>query len=128
MRANNKTTTFILLMGLIVLGVFTTVLALNLLPNNESGSYYGKEGKQIQAKIESIEINNGVLEITTSGLAKEYCVKSTKTYPDGNNICWKEIIENKAFYSVYKDTKYYVWIKDTNNIISEPKTINYEGL
>ena len=128
MKANNKTTTFILLTGLLILGVFTTVLAFNLLPNNESNSYYGKYGKQIEAKIETLTVNDGVLEITTSGYAKEYCVKSTKSVPEDTNICWKEIIENKASISIYRDTKYYVWIKDTNDIISEPKTVNYEGM
>lgn len=121
---NNKMTTFIIVTGILVLTVFTVVLGMNLMPNNESNSYYVKVGEEMSAKIEALDIKNNKLNITTSGDAIEYCVKSTKSTPDSNNICWKKINNNTASIAVYKNKKYYIWIKDTNNKISSPMSIN----
>jgi hypothetical protein len=121
---NNKMTTFIIVTGILVLSVFTVVLGMNLMPNNESDSYYVKVGEEMSAKIEALDIKNNKLNITTSGDAIEYCVKSTKSTPEANNICWKKINNNTASIAVYKDKKYYIWIKDTNNKISSPMSIN----
>ena len=122
---NNNSTSFIVFSGVIVLCVFTVVAAINLLPrNNESNSYYVKVGDEMSAKIEALDIKNNKLNITTSGDATEYCVKSTKSTPDSNNICWKKIENNTASISIYQYKKYYIWIKDTNNKISSPMSIN----
>lgn len=122
---NNNSTSFIVFAGVIVLCVFTVVAAINLLPrNNESNSYYVKVGDEMSAKIEALDIKNNKLIITTSGDATEYCVKSTKSTPDSNNICWKKIENNTASISIYQYKKYYIWIKDTNNKISSPMSIN----
>lgn len=122
---NNNSTSFIVFAGVIVLCVFTVVAAINLLPrNNESNSYYVKVGDEMSAKIEALDIKNNKLNITTSGDAIEYCVKSTKSTPDSNNICWKKIENNTASISIYQYKKYYIWIKDTNNKISSPMSIN----
>lgn len=122
---NNNSTSFIVFAGVIVLCVFTVVAAINLLPrNNESNSYYVKVGDEMSAKIEALDIKNNKLNITTSGDATEYCVKSTKSTPDSNNICWKKIENNTASISIYQYKKYYIWIKDKNNKISSPMSIN----
>jgi hypothetical protein len=122
---NNNSTSFIVFAGVIVLCVFTVVATINLLPrNNESNSYYVKVGDEMSAKIEALDIKNSKLIITTSGDATEYCVKSTKSTPDSNNICWKKIENNTASISIYQYKKYYIWIKDTNNKISSPMSIN----
>lgn len=122
---NNNSTSFIVFAGVIVLCVFTVVAAINLLPrNNESNSYYVKVGDEMSAKIEALDIKNNKLNITTSGDATEYCVKSTKSTPDSNNICWKKIENNTASISIYQYKKYYICIKDTNNKISSPMSIN----
>lgn len=122
---NNNSTSFIVFAGVIVLCVFTVVAAINLLPrNNESNSYYVKVGDEMSAKIEALDIKNNKLNITTSGDATEYCVKSTKSTPDSNNICWKKIANNTASISIYQYKKYYIWIKDTNNKVSSPMSIN----
>ena len=116
MKKNNSTS-FIVFAGIFVLCVFAFVAAYNLLPNNrESNSYY--------AKVEALDIKGGTLNITTSGDAVEYCVKSTKSTPELNNICWKKIENNTASLSIYRYKKYYVWIKDTNGSISSPMSIN----
>lgn len=122
---NNNSTSFIVFAGVIVLCVFTVVATINLLPrNNESNSYYVKVGDEMSAKIEALDIENNKLIITTSGDATEYCVKSTKSTPDNNNICWKKIANNTASISIYQYKKYYIWIKDTNNKVSSPMSIN----
>ena len=122
---NNNSTSFIVFAGVIVLCIFTVVATINLLPrNNESNSYYVKVGDEMSAKIEALDIKNNKLNITTSGDATEYCVKSTKSTPDSNNICWKKIENNTASISIYQYKKYYIWIKDTNNKISSPMSIN----
>ena len=78
----------------------------------------------MSAKVEALDIDNNKLNITTSGDAVEYCVKSTRTTPESNNICWKKIENNTASISIYKYKKYYVWIKDTSGNISSPMSIN----
>ena len=80
---NNDSLTFIIVSSIFVLSVFVFVAAYNILPNNkEDNSYYVKVGDDMSAKIESVEINDGKLFITTSGDPIEYCVKSTKSRPD----------------------------------------------
>lgn len=123
-KNNNNMTSFIIVAGVIVLVVFATVLAINLLPNYESNSYYVKVEDEMSAKVEALDIDNNKLNITTSGDAVEYCVKSTRTTPESNNICWKKIENNTASISIYKYKKYYVWIKDTSGNISSPMSIN----
>lgn len=124
MKSNNSTS-FIVLAGILVLCVFTVVAVINLLPrNNQSNSYYVKVGEEMSAKVEALDIEDNKLNITTSGDALEYCVKSTKSTPEGNHICWKKIENNTASISVYHNKKYYVWIKDTNENISSPLSIN----
>ena len=127
MKKNNSTS-FIVFAGIFALCVFTFVAAYNLLPNNrESNSYYVKVGDEMSAKVEALDIKGGTLNITTSGDAVEYCVKSTKSTPELNNICWKKIENNTASLSIYRYKKYYVWIKDTNGSISSPMSINTKG-
>lgn len=122
---NNNSTTFIVLVGIFVLCVFTVAAVYNLIPSNkESNSYYVKVGDEMSAKVEAFDIKNNTLTITTSGDALEYCVKSTKSTPESSNLCWKKIENNIAVISIYKNKKYYIWIKDTNNNISSPMNIN----
>lgn len=122
---NNNSKSFIIFTGTFILCVFTIIITINLLPkNNESNSYYVKVDEEMSAKIETINIKNNKLTITTSGDAVEYCVKSTKTIPDEKNLCWKKIENNIASISIFKYKKYYIWIKDTNSKISSPISIN----
>lgn len=125
---NNNSTSFIILAGVIILCVFTLVAINSLLPrNNESNSYYVKVSDEMTAKIETLNVKKNKLFITTSGNATEYCVKSTKSTPNNNNICWKKIENNSASSSIYQYKKYYIWIKDSDNKISSPMSINTEN-
>ena len=123
-KNNNNMTSFIIVTGILVVVVFTGVLAVNLLQNYESNSYYVKVEDEMGAKIEALDIKGSKLNITTSGDAYEYCVKSTRSTPESGNICWKKITDNTASISIYKHKKYYVWIKDTNGNVSSPMSIN----
>ena len=123
MKKNNMST-FIIVSGIFVLIIFIIILVINFLSNYESNSYYVKVGDEMSAKIESLYIKDNKLNITTSGDAVEYCVKSTKSTPDSSNICWKSISDNTATISIYKYKKYYVWIKDYSGNISSPMNIN----
>ena len=78
----------------------------------------------MSAKIEALDVKSNKLTITTSGDTIEYCVKSTRSTPESQNICWKKIDNNTASISIYKYKKYYVWIKDTSGNISSPMSIN----
>ncbi len=125
MKKNNKeATTFIILAGIVILCVFAVVVAINIIPNNESDSYYVKVEDEMAAKIESLEIKDNKLKITMSGDAVSYCVKSTRSTPSENAICWKDVENNMATISIYQYKKYYVWVKDTNGNISIPMSIN----
>jgi len=123
MKSNNATS-FIVVAGVIVLVVFIGVLALNLLPNYESNSYYVKVDEEMSAKIESINIDKGKLIITTSGDPIEYCVKSTRTTPAENALCWNKVENNTASISVFEHKKYYIWIKDEAGNISNYLSVN----
>ena len=122
---NNKHTTFIIIAGALVLGVFIYVVAYNMIPKNrQSNSYYVKVGETMSAKIDAIKIEGNTLTISTLGDAKEYCVKTTKTTPGNNNLCWKAIENNTANIQIYNYKKYYIWIKDTSDNISSPMSID----
>ena len=123
-NTNNNLTTFIIVAGVIVLIVFTVVITINILPSNESDSYYVKVDEDMSAKIESIDISDGKLTIKTSGEAKEYCAKSTRTAPTKNAICWHKINDNEATISIFEHKKYYVWIKDNEGNISNYVSVN----
>lgn len=120
----NNTTSFIIIGGIIILIIFAIVIAINLLPSHESNSYYVKVGDEMSAKIESVNIDNGKLLITTSGDPIEYCVKSTRTKPASNSICWNKVTNNNASISIFQGKKYYVWIKDNTNNISNYLIVN----
>lgn len=124
MKENNELT-FILTAGILVLVVFTAVIIYNLMPQNaESNSYYVKVNEEMSAKIEALEIKNSVLNIVTSGDALKYCVKSTRSTPTNNSICWKNISNNESSISIYEYKKYYIWIMDEKGQISSPMSIN----
>jgi len=122
---NNNITSFIVFSGLFVLCVFTVVIVYNLLPDNkESNSYYVKVDEELREKIQSVYVENDNLNIKTYDGIVEFCVKSTKTLPEPNSLCWKKIENNSGSSSIYQHKKYYLWIKDVNGKISNSTSIN----
>ena len=120
---NNNRTSFIVISGITILCIFTSISILNIFSNSkESNSYYMKTEDKITAKIENLSKEGGKLIITTTDDATDYCIKSTKTTPESNSLCWKKIINNTAQTSIYEYKKYYIWLKDINGNISTPVT------
>lgn len=124
---NNKTTAFITGGGILILGVFSMICAINLVPNGiSSDSYYAKVDEDMISTIEKINVENGNLIIQTSGKAESICAKTTKSNPSKNAICWKEVSNNSFSISVFENKTYYVWLKDASGNISSPKEV-YTG-
>lgn len=121
---NNSSNVFIVIAGFFIVFVFGVVLKNNLDPNYESNSYYVKTEEMANAKIETISLNDDKLFINTSGDASSVCIKTTKSKPDLNNICWKNVENGGVEVSVYKNKTYYIWVKDSKGLLSQPKSIN----
>lgn len=122
----NNNSTFIVAGGILILSVFSFVIAKNILPDNNDNQYYAKPNENMTAKIDKIEKENNKIIITTVGDPTAYCLKTTKSIPSINSLCWNKIENNKAELSYFEYKKYYVWIKDKDSRISERVVINKE--
>jgi len=123
MKKYNQTSA-IIIMGIIILCVFSGVVAFNLIPNNlTSDSYYAKVDERVNAKIEALEMVEHKLELVTSGDIDSYCIKTTRSNPNANALCWTNTEAGTTVISVLAGKKYYLWIKDTDGNISSPRTI-----
>ena len=117
-----NTTTAILVLGTLILCIFSCVVAVNILPDNvHSESYFSKIDSEMLTKIDKIEMKNGKLEIYTIGNNASICVKTTKSIPKHNSLCWINAKENIVTTSVYQNKNYYIWIKDEKGNISSRK-------
>ena len=116
------------IIGTLIVVIFFFVLALNILPNTSTlsnNSVIPSDStenniidKGNNAKIISLNIENDKLKIVFDNEVSEYCIKTTKTKPTMNNICFKKIQNNTVYTSIYKYKKYYIWTKDYNGNIS----------
>lgn len=116
----NKGYSFIILSGLFILSVFSSVVAVNLLPDkNESNSYYSKEEENIAVKVEYARRRKDKIIIKGSSNATMYCIKTTKGTPSIKSICWNSLDNNNmAETPIFELKKYYVWVKDNGDNIS----------
>lgn len=121
MKSNLKTS-IIIVIAIFILTVFTSVISINLLPNNESESYYGKGDNKTNARIENLNIENNILTIKTIN-SIEFCVKTTRTTPTKDALCWNKIENNQVTVSSFEHKQYYVWIKDKEERISSRFTV-----
>ena len=122
----NNNSTFIVLGGILVLSVFSFIVAKNILPDSDNNQYYAKPNENMIAKIESITKENNKLIITTAWDSTEYCLKTTKSVPSIDSLCWNKIENNKVESNYFTYKKYYLWIKDRDNRISGRTTIEKE--
>ena len=114
----------LIIMGAIIVCVFAIVLFYNVLPNVLSSDlYHARLDEKLNAKIETLELVEYKVELVTSGDIDSYCIKTTKSDPDINAMCWTEVEEEKTVISILAGKKYYLWIKDTEENISSPRTI-----
>lgn len=123
MKNNNS---FIVIGGIFILCIFSAVVAKNLLPDNNNNQYYAKPNENMTAKVEEITKENNKLIIKLSGNTKEYCLKTTKTTPSNTSLCWNKIDNNIIEVSYLEYKKYYLWIKDKEDKISERIVVNKE--
>lgn len=114
----NNTNAFIIVASLFVLAVFTSTIAKNLLPSSSNNQYYAKPNEEMTAQIDTVSKENGKIIIKTKGNPIEYCLKTTKSTPSNNSICWNKIENNKATSSFFEYKKYYIWIKDEEGRVS----------
>lgn len=123
----NNTISFIIVASVAILIVFTGVIYVNLLPNKESDSYYVKIHEELTNKIKSFDITNNILSIKTIGDNLEYCVKTTKTTPKENNVCWVKIEDGEGHMNILAHRTYYIFIKDEGGNISSYLTVNSDN-
>jgi len=121
MKKDNSIIIFALF-GTLILSVFSATVYKNLYPKSSpqtenSGVHKIKVLDEETAYIENIEISENKITIKTLGPAEEFCIKTTKSTPSLNNLCWKKIEDNTGSISIYQNKKYYIWIKDSNNKI-----------
>lgn len=119
----DKMSVFIIVSGLFIVLVFFIVLKNNINTKYESDSFYAKDVNTTNAKILSCSVKNGRLLVTTTNEAYQICIKTTKSVPLENHICWKDL-ENTSFsQSVYNNKQYYIWVKDKLGNTSKVKSI-----
>ena len=118
--------TFIIVSGVIIISIFSFIIVKNILPGNDNDKFYAKPNEDMIARIDKIEKENDKLIITTIGNPTEYCLKTTKSIPEENSLCWNKIENNKVEVPYFKYKKYYVWIKDTEGRISGRTIIDKE--
>ena len=103
----------IIIVSSIILGVFLAVCLFNLRFTNEEDTYYSTD------IIKSIDYINNKLNLTTNDEIVAVCVKSTKSTPEIDSLCWKDVLNNRVTLSIYEYKTYYIWTKDNQD------TINY---
>ena len=122
---NTKTTSYMIILGILIVGVFTYTIVLNIYTDKTSSNlFFSKTEQEANATIESIKTINDKIIINTAGDAKEICIKTTKTNPKLNSICWTKVENNTLETTVYSYKTYYIWIKDSSNHISDVTEYN----
>ena len=129
------------IIGTLIVVVFFFVLALNIMPSNSnnlstnsvisndiSTSTNINTNETNGAKIISLSMENNKLKIIFDNEVSEYCIKTTKTKPSINNICFKRVDTNIVYTSIYKYKKYYIWTKDYNGNISDYTSIDSRNI
>lgn len=122
------------IIGTLIVVIFFFVLILNIMPSNSNSNNNLSTNSVISndiststnintnetngAKIISLSMENDKLKIVLDDGVNEYCIKTTKTKPSVNSICFKRVDTNIVYASIYKYKKYYIWTKDYNGNIS----------
>ena len=128
------------IIGTLIVVVFFFVLILNILPDDTSNSSNNSVisnditenntaiNKDNGAKIISLSMENDKLKIVLDDGVSEYCIKTTKTKPTMNSICFKRVDTNIVYTSIYKYKKYYIWTKDYNGYISNYTSVDSRNI
>ena len=128
------------IIGTLIVVVFFFVLILNILPDTGNSSNNSVISDDINtstnintnetngAKIISLSMENDKLKIVLDDGVSEYCIKTTKTKPTMNSICFKRVDTNIVYTSIYKYKKYYIWTKDYNGYISNYTSVDSRNI
>ena len=138
MKIENNNLIMIVMAG-IILSIFgyvalvnvTTPIALNSIlgmATNENQMYRpmpdsDQEIIDINAGIDMVIMTESNVNVIVYGEVLAYCVKTTKSTPTNNALCWQEITDDSINFSVIKGRRSYLWLKDTDNNISSRYTI-----
>ena len=115
---NKNSSSSLILLGILILGIFTYISAINILPNNSSNSFFSKDNGEMNTVITNVSLENDKLIITTNNNEALICVKQTKSEPSNNSLCCKNTVNNQITLRVFVGKTYYIWVKDNENKIS----------
>ena len=115
---NKNSSSSLILLGILILGIFTYISAINILHNNSSNSFFSKDNGEMNTVITNLSLENDKLIITTNNNEATICVKQTKSEPSNNSLCWKNTVNNQITIRVFVGKTYYIWVKDNENKIS----------
>lgn len=124
MKKENKSMLFFML-GIVVIVMLSIISLVNVFQKIEEESYSlaPSINENNLTGISSLEIDDNILNIYASNNNVDFCIKTTKSTPELNNICWKKTVNNNLKVSLLKYKKYYIWVKDLNNNIKGPQSI-----
>lgn len=114
----NRFTSQIIIFGVIVIGVFVYVATINLINGNSSNNFYASD-KKVDGKIDNYYVSNNKLIVEVSGNIQSICVKTTRSIPENNSICWNDVVDSRYDISVFEYKSYYIWIRDVNGNVSD---------
>lgn len=100
-----------------VLGGFVVTITYEFLDVNFNEKTYYAKSDNIDGSIDKISIDNHI-NIDLSGNISNYCMKTTRTKPNGSSLCWTRVSSNNLKLSYIKGKVYYIWIMDNDGNIS----------
>lgn len=112
------------ILGTLIVVIFITCLAIVIITNKNYLSTNSVISNN-NSNIISLTMEDNKLKIIFDNKVSEYCIKTTKTKPSINNICFKKVNNNTVYTSIYKYKKYYIWTMDNNGNISD--YVSYDG-
>ena len=115
----NKITSQIIVMGVFIFCLFIYIVTVNIIDNSNSSNNFFSKGKDVDARIENFYLSKDKLIVEVSGNAKAVCIKSTRSNPTSSSICWKDVNNNIVTTNIFDYKRYYIWIKDINDNISD---------
>lgn len=113
---------YLVVIVVILIGILFTSVGINTINNSNEISNNTVTDTNLNLSYENNKLR---LDVTDS--TKEFCIKTTKSKPNINNICFNKI-NNTAYVSVYTYQRYYLWLKDNNNNISDVIVVDIDNI
>ena len=106
------------LISAFILGAFVVTITYEFLENRYTNTAYYAKSDNIDGLIEEIRVDD-YINIKLSGNIKKYCIKTTRTIPNKNSLCWNDIESNDLKLNYIKGKVYYFWIMDYDGNIND---------